>query len=64
MKILSAYWFPDGGIVRVMHDNGEIRYYIRSLKEFTTEKDDAQTIADWGGTFPNIAGDVLFGIDE
>ena len=64
MKILDVYWFDGGGIVRVETDYDGIRYYIKSYSESgpTNELDDMQFIADWGGTFPTDAGDVLFNV--
>lgn len=62
MKILNTFWFNGGGIVRVKTDYDGVKYYIKGLDKMTDEKTDAQTIADWGNTFPSDAGDKLFGI--
>jgi len=47
MKILDAYWFINGGIVRVETDEG-IKYYIRGIQanEWSTPEKDAQYVAD------------------
>ncbi len=64
MKILETYWFMGGGIVRVLTDENEIKYYIRGIAEMSNDADeDRQYIADWGNTFPNAAGDALFGMN-
>lgn len=64
MKILDTKWFcgrTNVGIVRVEDEYDGIKYYIASI-EGLDEAVDAQFIADWGSTFPNSAGDRLFGV--
>lgn len=64
MKILDAFWFNSGGIVRVETEYEGIKYYIRSIQssERSTPEKDALLVAGWGNTFPNAAGDALFGV--
>ena len=65
MKILDTKWFcgrTNVGIVRVEHDYDGIRYYVANVKG-ADETEDAEFIAAWGSSFPNEAGDVLFGVD-
>ena len=64
MKILDSMWFINCGIVRVQTDYEGIRYYIRGIQsnEWSTPEKDAELIADWGSSFPDSVGDVLFGI--
>ncbi len=65
MKILDKMWFNGVGIVRVQTDFDGIKYYIKGMHGMgieNTEEEDAQIVADWGSTFPNDAGDVLFGV--
>lgn len=64
MKILNVYWFDGGGIVRVETDYEGIKYYMKGLPVMTTEEEDSRIIADWGSTFPNEAGDALFGVKD
>ena len=66
MKVLDSMWFVRCGIVRVQTEYDGIRYYIHGMEfnENSTESADAQYIAEWGSTFPNDAGDVLFGITK
>ena len=72
MKILGVRWFSGRhciGIVQVISDeevstyrqtgNAEYKYYIGSGVGHD-EKEDMQTIADWGISFDKEAGDVLF----
>jgi hypothetical protein len=61
-KILDAKWFNMVGIVRVDEPHEGIKYYIRNITGEMTEAQDMEYIADWGNTFPNDAGDVLFGV--
>lgn len=66
-KILGVRWFNTVGIVRVEVDFIEIKYYIGSIDTHlnyggNSEEYDMNKIADWGSTFPNDAGDVLFGV--
>lgn len=63
-KILDTAWFNGCGIVRVNDPYDGIKYYIGTYDARCgyDEKKDAEHIADWGLTFPNDAGDVLFGI--
>lgn len=64
MKILDVYWFNGGGIVRVDTEYDGIVYYIRGIDGdmFKGPTTDARFIAEWGSTFPNAAGDALFGV--
>lgn len=66
MKILDTYWFNSGGIVRVQTEYDGIRYFIRSVNmdSYSIPEQDARFIAEWGNTFPNDAGDVLFGVNN
>lgn len=65
MKILDVRWFCAGhgnvGIVKVDQDFEGIKYYIGQC-DGDDEETDTQWIADWGSTFPNDAGDALFGV--
>jgi hypothetical protein len=64
MKILDVKWFcghSNVGIVRVDDPYEGIKYYISSCPGMN-EDADKEHIAAWGSTFPNDAGDVLFGI--
>lgn len=64
MKILDSIWFNMVGIVRVEDEYDGIKYYIGTIDlndGGVSEKNDSEHIADWGNTFPNEAGDVLFG---
>jgi hypothetical protein len=58
--ILDVRWFGIIGIVRVDTHSG-IRYFIGNGKGIH-EQADMQRIADWGMSFDNDAGDVLFGV--
>jgi hypothetical protein len=62
MKILDTRWFNRVGIVRVSDPYDGIKYYIKEIDGLNKEDEDARLIADWGSTFPNDAGDVLFGV--
>ena len=66
MKILDAYWFINGGIVRVETLDEGIKYYIRGIQanEWSKPEKDAEYIADWGSSFPTEVGDVLFGVSH
>ena len=64
MKILDVKWFcgrSTVGVVRVQDEYDGIKYYI-GTGEGHVEEADMQYIADWGSTFPPIAGDILFGV--
>lgn len=64
MKILDTKWFcgrTNVGIVRVEDEYNGIKYYIASVEGYD-EMEDATFIADYGSTFPQHAGDVLFGV--
>ena len=39
-----------------------LRHKRPSATSGTDPLDDAQVVADWGASFPNAAGDALFGI--
>jgi hypothetical protein len=64
MKILDVRWFNGVGIVRVEDEYEGIKYYIKDtyFSKGRTEREDTQFVADCGSTFPNDAGDVLFGV--
>jgi hypothetical protein len=59
-KFLGVRWFNTVGIVQVEDEYDGIQYYIKAV-EGLNEVVDIQVIMDWGTTFPNNAGDVLFG---
>lgn len=61
MKILDVMWFNKVGIVRVEDEYEGIKYYIKDVHGLSEELD-KQSVASWGSTFPNDAGDVLFGV--
>jgi hypothetical protein len=63
MKIIGARWFNFVGIVRVEDPYKGIKYYIKNISS-VNEEADMKDIADWGSTFPNDAGDVLFGVKK
>ena len=66
MKILDVRWFAGHacvGVVRVEDEYDGVKYYI-GVGEGHVEEADMQHIASWGSTFPNDAGDVLFGVKE
>ena len=72
MKILGIRWFSGRdciGIVQYIDDaevpqyrqTGDANYKYCIGRGFGhDEKEDMQTIADWGSTFDKSAGDVLF----
>lgn len=60
MKILDTYWFNNGGIVQVRNNEGLIVYYIAGGIDNDDPNEDAEFIANWGNSFPQHAGDVLF----
>lgn len=65
MKILDVMWFcgrSNVGIVRVEDEWDGIKYYIGSGFAGYDEETDKKFITDWGSTFPNHAGDALFGV--
>jgi hypothetical protein len=64
MKILNTHWFKGGGIVRVETEYEGIKYYIGTWGPLggMNEVKDANFIANYGNSFPNRAGDVLFGV--
>ena len=67
MKILGVRWFNGCGIVRVEDQYEGIKYYIKAIPfedhfDFSTEEQDKMFVAEGGLTFPNDAGDVLFGV--
>lgn len=65
MKVLEAIWFTnrDGctGIVRAETDFDGVKYFIGHVSGYS-EKDDAQYVADYGSSFSDKAGDILFGV--
>lgn len=63
MKILDVAWFNTCGIVRVETDYDGIKYYIRAINGMDEELD-KRLIAEYGSSFPNDAGDVLFNVDK
>lgn len=65
MKILDVRWFcgrTNVGIVRVEDEYDGIKYYIGGGFAGYNEEADKQFIADYGSTFPQNVGDVLFGV--
>jgi hypothetical protein len=66
MKVLDSIWFINCGIVKVQTEYEGIKYYIRGLQagEWSTPERDADYVANWGSTFPQEAGALLFGEDE
>jgi hypothetical protein len=66
-EILDVMWFCAGhgnvGIVRV-HDQYEGRKYYIGQCSGINEDLDKNHIANWGSTFSNKAGDILFGVDD
>ena len=58
--VLDALWYNGCGIVKVQTEYDGIKYYIRGVCSQTTEEHDSQIIGDWGSTFPNDVGDLLF----
>ena len=67
MKLLDIRWFGGRtltGIVRTEDEWVGIKYYIAGIEHPSTPEADAQFVADWGGTFPKDAGNVLFGVKE
>lgn len=65
MKILDVRWFDSVGIVRVEDEYDGIKYYIKDtyFSKGRSEAEDRKFVAEWGNTFPNDAGDVLFGVN-
>lgn len=66
MKILDVRWFNDVGIIQVEDPHEGLKYYIGAIDTHlnyggNSEEYDKQRIADWGISFPQNAGDVLFG---
>lgn len=63
MKILDVKWYcgrTNIGIVKVEDEFDGIKYYIGGCMGFD-EEIDKKCIADWGSTFPDHVGKVLFG---
>jgi len=63
--IQDVRWFcgrTNVGIVRVMNQCCEIKYYIASV-EGGDEQKDMEFIASWGSSFPKPVGDMLFGVN-
>ena len=58
-KVLDKMWFNLVGIVKVQTEYDGIKYYIKEVDGLDEDRD-AKSIAFWGATFPNDAGDVLF----
>ena len=56
-------WFNKVGIVRVETDYEGIKYFIKDVDGLNEEVDTWKT-ADWGNTFPKVAGDALFGVNN
>lgn len=64
MKILNVRWFAGRscvGVVRVEDEYDGIKYFI-GVGDGLDEESDKFNIAYWGNSFPNDAGDVLFGV--
>jgi hypothetical protein len=65
MKLLDTLWFcgrTNVGIVRVEDEYNGIKYYIAAVSGLDKQAD-TQFIMNWGSTFPNDAGDKLFGVE-
>lgn len=66
MQVLNSLWFNPGatsscvGIVRAKTPQGEIKTFI-GVGAGYDENADTKTVADWGATFPEAAGNALFG---
>ncbi len=63
----EVMWFCAGhgnaGIVKVDDQYDGIKYYIGACSGLN-EDVDIDHIAKWGSSFPKLAGDKLFGIEE
>lgn len=63
MQVLDVKWFcgmTNVGIVMVDDEYDGIKYYIAAVSG-NDEETDKQFIAQWGNTFPEHVGNVLFG---
>ena len=64
---LKVKWFegPKGkiGIAKVQTDDGDIEFRVSSVDGFLEHMDVQQVLA-WGGHFPVVAGEALFGEDK
>jgi hypothetical protein len=65
MVILNSIWFTNHcgciGIVRVRTEYDGVKYFISSVCGID-QKSDEKYVAEWGSTFPQDAGNLLFGI--
>jgi hypothetical protein len=65
MDVLGSVWFTNRnsciGIVRVKTEYDGIKYFIANTHG-KNQKEDEEHVALWGSTFPQEAGDILFGI--
>tara|TARA_R110000868_G_scaffold384603_1_gene652136 strand:+ start:365 stop:568 length:204 start_codon:yes stop_codon:yes gene_type:complete len=67
MTALKVKWYTGSkgkvGIAKVQADNGDIEYRISPVDGFLEHMDVQQVVA-WGGHFPVVAGEALFGEDK
>jgi hypothetical protein len=67
MTALKVKWYTGSkgkvGIAKVQADNGDIEYRISPVDGFLEHMDVQQVLA-WGGHFPVVAGEALFGEDK
>jgi hypothetical protein len=59
MNITHYFFNNEVGIVRVEDKYDGIKYYS-GMSVMLTPESDARRIADWGNTFPKVAGEALF----
>ena len=75
IMITGVRWFTSGvciGIVQVVQDHqkeqfrqtgqADYKYYI-GPGAGVDEKNDMESISDWGAPFDKVAGDALFGVE-
>ena len=67
MTALKVKWYTGSkgkvGIAKVQAENGDIEYRISPVEGFLEHMDVQQVLA-WGGHFPVVAGEALFGEDK
>ena len=67
MTALKVKWYTGSkgkvGIAKVQAENGDIEYRISPVDGFLEHMDVQQVLA-WGGHFPVVAGEALFGEDK
>ena len=67
MTALKVKWYTGSkgkvGFAKVQADNGDIEYRISPVDGFLEHMDVQQVVA-WGGHFPVVAGEALFGEDK